>query len=487
MTMTHPDTELAGLTAREMLDGYAARSFTPVEVLDAVQRRVERLDAELNAFVLREDERARDRAAESAGRWAGGGPTHELDGIPLTLKENIAITGAPLTSGTAAMRDAAPQTEDGPVALTTDAAGAVRLGTTTMPDYGMLSSGVSSLHGITRSPWNLGWTVGGSSSGAAAAAAAGLGPVHIGSDIGGSVRLPAGWTGLASLKPTFGSVPVDPPYLGRAIGPLARTVEDVALAMAVLCRPDPLDRDHTWIPLAAQQPWGDVSARPMRDVDIAGLRVAVHTDAGAGMAVDPEVARIVGDVAAVFERAGAVVDPLPPFMTSEALGQLDLFLRARSWADVRGLPLDRRARVLPHIREWVLGAADLSGVQVFAAYHAVQAMRARTAVATRAYDVVLSPVAPVAAFPAEWVSPTNVLGAPLDHIAFTAPYNFSDQPAATVNAGFTADGRPVGVQLAGRRFADVEVLRAAAWYEAARPSAAVPAWPDEIRPHPRFV
>src|SRR5918999_1470280 len=190
MTMTHPDTDLACLTAREMLDGYAARKFTPVEVLDAVQRRVERLDAELNAFVLREDERARDRAAESSARWAGDGPTHELDGIPITLKENIAIIGAPLTSGTAAMRDAAPQTEDGPVALTTDGAGAVRLGTTTMPDYGMLSSGVSSLHGITRSPWNLVWTVGGSSGGAAAAAAAGGGPGGNGRDNRGGGRPP---------------------------------------------------------------------------------------------------------------------------------------------------------------------------------------------------------------------------------------------------------------------------------------------------------
>src|SRR5438034_4425794 len=124
MTTTHPDTELACLTAREMLDGYATGSFTPVEVLAAVQRRVERLNGDLNAFVLREDDRARDRAAESARRWAGGGPTRELDGVPLTLKENIAIAGAPLTSGTAALWDAAPQAEDGPVALTTDAAGA---------------------------------------------------------------------------------------------------------------------------------------------------------------------------------------------------------------------------------------------------------------------------------------------------------------------------------------------------------------------------
>jgi aspartyl-tRNA(Asn)/glutamyl-tRNA(Gln) amidotransferase subunit A len=477
VTSTYNETDLAGLSARQMLEGYASGRFSPIEVLDAVHERMDRLEPELNAFVYREDERARRRAAESARRWSAGEALDGFDGVPITIKENIAVAGQPLTAGTAAWSDAPAETVDGPVTMLTEAAGAVRLGTTTMPDYAMLSSGVSSLHGITRSPWNTGWTVGGSSSGAGAAGAARFGPLHIGTDIGGSVRLPATWTGLASLKPTYGGVPVDPPYLGRAVGPLARTVDDIALAMAVLSGPDPLERDHTWVPVLARLPWGDVWERPLQGAEIAGLRVAIHIDAGAGIPVDPEVERIVRDVATMFERAGAVVEPLPPFLSAEALGQLDLFLRARSWADVRALSFERRSQVSRYIQDWVLGGADLSGRQVLEAYHSVQALRARTAEATNPFDIVLSPVASVAAFPAEWTGPLNDASKALDHIAFTAPYNFSDQPAATVNAGFTEDGRPVGVQLAGRRFADVDVLRAASWFEANRSAGAAPTWP----------
>lgn len=471
---TNP-TDPTALTATALRDGYARGELSPVEMLDAVEARIERLEPRLNAFALRESAHARARAAESAARWAAGAPAGELDGVPITLKENVATTGAPLTAGTAALAEAPPETVDGPVAMTTGAAGAVRLGKTVMPDYGMLSSGVSSLHGITRSPWDPRWTVGGSSGGAAAAAAARFGPVHVGSDIGGSIRLPAGWTGLASLKPTHGVVPVDPPYLGRVIGPLARTVDDVALAMTVLARPDPLGRDHTSVPDPGD--WDRVATSPLTDAELAGLRVAVHTDAGAGIGCDPQVARIVEDAAAVFERAGATVERIEPFVTPELLHRLDLFLRARSWADIRALPRDRRCRVLPYIREWVLGAADLPGTEVLACYHGVQRLRAATAAATRPHDVVLSPVAGVAAFGAEQHGPTDDPSTALDHIAFTAPYNVSDQPAATVNAGWTTDGRPVGLQLAGHRFADARLLRIVRWYEDARPAAAVPQWP----------
>ena len=475
--MTSTGTHLTELSAGELLAGYAADTFRPVDVLAAVQTRIAEQESQLNAFALQEPVAATHAAAASAARWAAGEPVGDLDGVPITLKENIATAGAPITAGTAALADAEPRTVDGLVALTTAAAGAVRLGKTTMPDYGMLSSGLSSLHGITRNPWNHGWSPGGSSAGAAAAAAAGFGPLHVGSDIGGSIRLPAGWTGLASLKPTHGLVPVDPPYLGRVVGPLARTVADLAVAMRVLVHPDPLDRDHTYIPLPVGD-WTQVSANPMHDGELAGLRVAVHTDAGAGLRTDDEVARIVADAAAVFARAGAQVVALPPFVTHELLGQLEMFLRARSWLDVLALTQRRRDAVLPYIRRWAIRAADLSGTQVFEAYTAVQELRARTATATGPYDVVLSPVAPVATFPAEQHGPTDDPDTAFHHVAYTAPYNVSDQPAATVNAGFTADGRPVGLQLAGRRFTDVALLRVAGWFEGARSESARPVWPS---------
>jgi aspartyl-tRNA(Asn)/glutamyl-tRNA(Gln) amidotransferase subunit A len=474
-TTVEASTDLISLSATELIARYAAREISPVEVLDAVLARIDDREPVLNAFSVRETDLARTQAEASAARWTRG-DARLIDGVPLTLKENIATVGSRLTAGTAALTDTPKQSCDGPAALATAREGGVRLGKTVMPDFGMLSAGVSSLHGVTRSPWDPAWTVGGSSGGAAAAAAARFGPLHVGSDIGGSVRLPATWTGLASLKPTFGIAPVDPPYMGRVIGPLARTVDDVALAMRVLTTPDPHRRDYTYTgPRNAS--WEHVADSPRSDEWISGLRIAVHTDAGCGMPTDPVVAEIIGRAARLFERAGASVDRIDPFVTPELLHQLDLFLRMRSWLDVEALPAAKRELIHPYIREWVLGAVDLSGRAVMESYHAVQALRKMTVTATEIYDVVLSPVAPGAAFAAELPSPTNDPALALHHITYTAPYNFSEQPAATLNAGFTPDGRPVGLQLAGRRYEDVRLLQTARWFEHARPASARPTWP----------
>ncbi|WP_407727605.1 amidase (plasmid) [Rhodococcoides fascians] len=475
MTTTQQSTDLTSLTASALIEGYKKKHFTPVEVLDAINDRIDALNPDINAFYVRERDVAARSAKASESRWVSGLTVGELDGVPITLKETLATSGSPIPSGTAALAEAPAQIADSPVAQSTNTEGAVRLGKTVMPDYGMLSSGVSSLHGITRNPWNREWTVGGSSAGSSAAAAARFGPIHIGSDIGGSVRLPATWTGLASLKPTYAIVPVDPPYMGRTIGPLARTVDDVAIAMHTIARPDALDRDYTY--QRGPTNWGAVATECFDEPRIATLKVAIHTDAGCGLATDPQVRAIVEAVGQTFSRAGAAVEAIDPILSPNELEKLDLFLRARSWLDIKNLGQPQRDRVLPYIMQWVLGAADIAGTQLMDAYQTVQKMRSKTIQATRLYDVVLSPVAPVAAFPAHWHGPTNDPDTALDHIAYTAPYNFSGQPAATVNAGFTSDGRPVGVQLAGRRFDDVRLLQIVKWYEGARSEDAVPQWP----------
>ncbi|WP_353807576.1 amidase [Agromyces sp. SYSU T00194] len=462
--------DLALRTAGEVVAGYRTRAFDPVDVLDAVLARVDRLEPRLNAFYRLAPAEARTAAIASARRWAADAPAGPLDGVPITIKENVATAGTPQPSGTAAWDDAGPAATDGPIARLLAAGGAVRFGTTVMPDFGMLSSGVSSLHGITRSPWNPAWTVGGSSGGAGAAAAASLGPVHSGSDIGGSVRLPASWLGLVGHKPTHGLVPVDPPYPWRCIGPLARTVDDASRFLEVATGTDA--RDHTQVPVAL--PWARVRDRPREHVR--GLRVAWHLDAGWGAAVAPEVAAVVRGVVGRFADAGAEVDEIAPFASPEMLDGLDLFLRARSLLDLERMPPERRARVLPFILDWTEGARGADGLAVLDAFQQVQALRAATVAATLPYDVVVSPVSPDAAFPAEWPMPSNDPDTSLHHIGFTAPYNVSDQPAVSVNAGFTADGRPVGVQLAGRRFDDVELLRAARWFERARGASATPDW-----------
>jgi aspartyl-tRNA(Asn)/glutamyl-tRNA(Gln) amidotransferase subunit A len=463
--------ELAGLSATEMVAGFGSREFSPVEVHESVQAVIEASEPELNAFWRRDADESRRAAEASAARWKSGAPAGPLDGVPVTLKENIARAGVPMPAGTAAAAPVVPD-RDAPVTERVQEAGCVVLGSTVMPDWGMLSSGVSSLHGITRSPWNREWTTGGSSAGAGAAAAAGYGPLHVGTDIGGSIRLPGTWLGLATLKPSAGRVPLDQPYLGRCAGPMARTVADAALFMSVLSRPDA--RDWTSLPPDSID-WQSLES------DVRGLRVGLHLDAGCGEPVEPEVAEAVRRAARLFESAGATVEPLDPFLDQALLDDLDRFWRVRSWNDYQALPVERKLKVHPYIIDWCHGGADLSGSRVLECYSSIMTIQARTVAATGPYDLVLSPVAPVPAFPAEQPMPFMQEGKGMAHIGFTAPYNMSGQPAGTVNCGFTQDGRTIGLQISGRRFDDLGVLRGMAWFESNRPHDAVPAWPDLIR------
>lgn len=459
--------EVAALTATELVRRYAERSLSPVEVHDAVQEVVDAREPVLNAFWVRDPEESRSQAKSSEARWAAGEPLGPIDGVPVTLKENIARAGVPMPAGNAGVPPKVPD-HDAPVTERVLRSGAVVLGSTVMPDWGMLSSGVSSLHGTTRSPWDPTLTTGGSSSGAGAAAAAGYGPLHVGSDIGGSIRLPGTWLGLVTLKPSAGRVPLDAPYLGRCAGPLCRSGDDVALLMSVIAGFDA--RDWTAMP-PEQVEWGDL------DLDVHGLRVGLHLDAGCGLAVEDEVRHAVDGAAEVFRAAGADVVPLEPFMTPKMLSDLDLFWRVRSWRDFAALGPEQQDRVLPFIVQWVSGGARATGAQLLECYETILTLQQATTAATERFDLVLSPVAPVLAFPAEWPMPFGTEDLGMAHIGFTAPYNMSGQPAATVNAGFSADGRTIGVQVSGRRFDDLGVLRAVRWFEAHRPDAANPPWP----------
>jgi aspartyl-tRNA(Asn)/glutamyl-tRNA(Gln) amidotransferase subunit A len=243
-------------------------------------------------------------------------------------------------------------------------------------------------------------------------------------------------------------------------GPMTRTVADTALLMSVLSRPDA--RDHLCLP-PSELDWASL------DLPLAGLRVGLHLDAGLGLPVDPAIRDAVTAAARAFEAAGAIVEPVEPFITRAMLEGLDVFWRTRAWSDLADLPPERRAKVLPYIADWAAGGANASGVAVYRGFAQIDVMSVAALRATSAFDVVLSPTSPVAAPPAEWASPTNDPARPFEHIAFTVPYNMSGQPAASVNCGYTDDGRPIGLQLAGRRFDDLGVLRVAAAYERLRP------------------
>ena len=448
------------LSAIELIAAYTSKALSPVEVTRAVLAQIERCEPRVHATYALDAQAALAQAEASQARWLKGEPQGALDGVPVTVKENIATRGVPMPLGTAAT-ELLPAERDAPPAARLREAHAVILCKTTMPDYGMLSSGLSSFHALTRNPWDLGKNPGGSSAGAAAASAAGYGPLHLGTDIGGSVRLPASWCGIFALKPSLGRIPIYPPYAGRVAGPMTRSVQDAALMMRVLSLPDA--RDAMSLPY---QPisWQEL-ARPLR-----GLKIGMMLDAGYGLPVEPEVRSAVEDAARAFEAVGAIVEPLMPFMTREMAEGMDQFWRCRSWMDISALPPERAARVLPFIVDWARGGAGLSGEQVFKGYSQMAAMREAAVAACRPFDFVFTPTAPIPAFAAELPCPTNDPAQPFEHIAFTLPYNMSEQPAASINCGYTSSGLPIGLQIVGHRHDDLGVLQVARAWEQLRPA-----------------
>ncbi len=453
--------KLHELGGSQLIAAYRRRELSPVEVTQAVLAQIARWEPHIHASYLLRPEHALAQARASEARWLRGAPCGALDGVPVTIKENLATRGDPVPLGTLAT-DLTPATADAPPPARLFEAGAVMVCKTTMPDYGMLSSGLSSFHALARNPWDVSKTPGGSSAGGGAAAAAGYGPLHMGTDIGGSLRLPAGWCGIFSLKPSLGRIPIDPPYTGRAAGPMTRTVADAALMMQVLSLPDA--RDSMSLPYQAIA-WDQFD----RGTDLLrGLRIGLLLDAGCGLPVEPEVRAAVERAAQIFQRAGASVETMAPFLTPAMLDGMDHAWRLRSHIDLAALPDDKRATVLPYIQQWADSAAGMSGPQAFVAFSQFHATRVATVQACQPFDFVISPTSPMPAFAAELPSPTDDPLRPLEHIAFTVPYNMSEQPAASLNCGYTQAGLPIGLQIAGRRFDDLGVLQVAHAFELLR-------------------
>src|SRR5688500_16201719 len=326
-------------SAAELSAAYSRGELSPLEVARAFLERIEAWEPRINAMYRVQRDGALEQARASEARWRSGRPLSALDGVPITIKENIYTRGDPAPIGTRANAEAPLQSADAPPAARVREAGCVILGKTTMPDYGMLSSGVSSLHGITRNPWNLERNTSGSSSGAGAAAAAGYAPLHLGTDIGGSVRLPASHCGIFALKPSLGRVPIHPPYMGRVAGPMTRTVDDAALMLSILSRPDA--RDFMSLPFQA------IDFNALDQGDIKGTRIGLLLDMGCGLPVHPEVQAAVEAAAKALEGAGCRIEPMASFLTPAMLDGMCRFFEARSYNDYMQLPAARRGKVLP--------------------------------------------------------------------------------------------------------------------------------------------
>src|SRR6202163_682543 len=452
-------TSLHDLSAVDLIEGFKASQFSPSEVLEDVLAHVAVWEPHIKALYAFDPDGARAVARASTERWHKGEPTGVLDGVPVTIKDNIATKVVPVPLGAASMA-LVPAERDAPPAARLREAGAVIFSKTTMPDYGMLSSGLSSFHPLTRNPWDLSKNPGGSSAGAGAAAAAGYGPLHLGTDIGGSVRLPACWCGVVALKPSFGRVPIDPPYVGRVAGPMTRTGDDAALMMSVLSRPDRRD--------GMSLPPDNINWKAL-DRSLRKSRIALMLDLGVGQALEREVREVAVKAARAFEAAGAMVTELPGILTREMLNGLDAFWRARSWEeDLSELTPAERAKALPYIYKWAETGAKLSGVDVVRGFNATMAIRAAAAKLFADIDYVISPVSPVVKFAAELAAPLNDPDRPFEHICYTVPWNMAENPAVSINGGYDAHGFPIGVQIIGRRFDDIGVLGMAKAFEGLR-------------------
>lgn len=465
-------TQIHQMSAAELAAAYRSKSLSPVEVTRALFARIARWEPELNAMYRIHSEAALAAASAAEARWRGREPASALDGVPITLKENLYTRGDPAPLGTAA-GELVPRTRDAPPAARAREAGLVLLGKTTMPDFGMLSSGLSSIHGVTRNPWRLERNPSGSSAGAAAAAAAGYGPLHVGTDIGGSVRLPATHCGLFGLKPSLGRIPIDPPYMGRVAGPMTRTVRDAALLMNVLTRPD--RRDFMSLP------YQEIDyAAGLDSLELSGLRIGLLESMGVGLPVAPEVLAAAREAARVLEGAGAIVEPMPSFLSAEMFEGMMMFFEARSCRDVLAMEQARRDRILPFIVEWCTHRArTFSGSDVMGAYGQVMAMREAAVHAVGRYDFVISPTSPILPYEAGLACPGNDPHDALAHIAFTVAYNMSEQPAASLNWSFSSEGLPIGVQVIGQRFDDRGVLRLSCALEGLRGPQRP--WPEPAR------
>jgi aspartyl-tRNA(Asn)/glutamyl-tRNA(Gln) amidotransferase subunit A len=455
------------LTARQLTALFARRALSPVELLDAVLARIEREEPKINAFIVLDQDGARRAAKASEERWCKSAPLGPADGLVATIKDNILLAGFPMRRGSKTSSDA-PATEDAPASVRLKEAGCVIVGKTALPEFGWKGLCDSPLTGVTRNPWKLGHSTGGSSGGAAAAAALGLGQLHLGTDAAGSIRIPTAFCGVFGIKPSFGRVPTYPasPFSALAhVGPISRSVEDAALMLSIIGAPDARDF------MAWNTPCPDYTIG--LDQGVAGMRIAYSPKLGLDVDVDPEIASACEKAAQVFLELGASIEVTDPQLP-DCRAIIDTLWKAVAAFIRDGIPAEQRGECDPgFLRDAETGANVPTG-----RYIAASAERANVALAMgrfhEDYDLLLTPQMPVPALVAGHdVPPGSGMTHWLDWSPFTYPFNITQQPAASVPCGFTREGLPIGLQIVGPAHADARVLAAARAFENARPFAPI--------------
>jgi aspartyl-tRNA(Asn)/glutamyl-tRNA(Gln) amidotransferase subunit A len=455
-------TDLALASATELLAAFAARRASPVEATAAVLARIERLDRDFNAFCLVDAEAALAQARLSEARWLMGEPAGPLDGVPTTIKDMFLTRGWPTLRGTRTIDPAGPWQEDSPLVARLREAGAVLVGKTTQSEFGWKGVCDSPLYGVTRNPWNRAMTPGGSSGGAGVAAALGMGSLHAGGDGAGSIRIPAAFCGIYGLKPSFGRVPNYPAKMPGSIthaGPMTRTVADAALMLNVMAEPDA--RDWRSLPFERRD-W-----RSGLDGGVEGWRVAWCRTFGRHR-LDPEVAGLAEAAVRRLERLGAHVEEV----------ELDMDDVRHAFAIYYNIRFTRLCTLLsPQELEMldpgIIAVAEKGSHHSMLDVLGAEAVREELGLRMRrlhqTYDLLVTPQMPLTAFEAGSNAPGDAAGDWMEWSPYTYPFNFTQQPAASVPCGFASDGLPVAVQIVTDRYREDLVLRASRALEAEMP------------------
>lgn len=458
--------ELVALNCDEITSLYASREVSPVDVMRCTLAQIENVNPLIGALFSVRAEESLEQARASESRWGKGAALGSLDGIPVSIKDSVALKGWPWRHGLRANRNLPNSTFTAPPAARLLEAGALIFAKTVMPDCGLMASGVSSLHSPARNPWGMNYNTGGSSAGAGASLAAGIGIMSVGSDIAGSVRLPASHCGLIALKPTFGRIPHLAPDVMRTAGPMARKVVDATRLFEVLRLPDARD---VWS-LAPEKKKKLQLSQPMK---FKRLRIGLLIDLGYGMPLEAPVRAAVQAVAATFAALGAIVEPVAKVYDHDAMEPIDRAMQVRGWAEIQGLAPELRSDVWPAVHRWAQKASNCTAQQYLSALNDIARDRARMQMLTAGFDYLLTPVMPMVNFPFDSAGADEEM--PLRHAQFTAPFNQTGQPAASVHHSFDSRGLPIGVQIVGQRFNDLGVLKVAYSVEQARSEAI--AWP----------
>jgi aspartyl-tRNA(Asn)/glutamyl-tRNA(Gln) amidotransferase subunit A len=467
-------TDLCFMPAVELAAAIRARRVSPVEATEAVLDQIAAVNPSVNALVTVTEDLARTAARDVETRLMRGEALGPLAGVPITIKDLVMVQGVRTTWGSRIFeRFIAP--EDAPAVARLRAAGAVIVGMTNSPEFGYRGTTDNPVFGTTRNPWNLGYTPGGSTGGGAAAVAAGMGPLTVGTDAGGSIRIPASCCGIVGLKPTLGRVPMAPVYGGLETlshaGPMTRTVRDAALAMSVMAGPDP--RDLASLPDDGTDWNGAVEG------GLTNVRAAWTPDWGSAP-VDPEVRQITESAARQLEGAGARLEEISPRFPDPAAA-FDTLFPASIAARLEGYLAEWRTKMDPGLVRYIETGQKISAVEFIQAANVRRTLNDVFREFFAFHDLLLTPTLAAPPLPIGQNVYEEIAGkpvGPLGWLAFTFPINMIGYPAITVPAGWTASGLPVGLQIVGPRFADAAVLRAAAAFEARQP------WADRRPPLP---